>query len=499
MLRLSLAAFSALAALVYALPVAAEVIAWPMPEGETPSADYRVTADGKPVAVYVAKSRHGGDYAFCAFDFTGNVQVTVTTSRNLTRLAIRPLSANIQPQREGETLRFTLDRPRSISIEPDGINAPLLLFAGAPEKDAPRQDDPNVVYYGPGVHKPTKIILKSNQTLYLAGGAVVKAALVAENVSNVSVRGRGILDGTDWPHVKGPASSLVNLTFCTNVLLEGVILRGSFAWTIVPMCTDGVTVRNVKIVNSRVENDDGIDPCNTRNMTIEDCFIRTDDDCLAVKGVSWAPREPRSTTQPARARSTTQAAQARSTTRPTRAPGQPISGITMRRCVLWTDRARITLLGHESDATVMENISMTDCDVVHYSPYLPVFLLEPGEEMPLTNIRFENIRIEGSGQEGFITVQPTINEYMRVKAPGHIKGVTFRNITLNGPKPGQARVLVRGRDETHLAEAVSFENVVRYGKPLDESSPNVRVGPNVKQITFTAPTTAPAAAAPAQP
>jgi hypothetical protein len=50
----------------------------------------------------------------------------------------------------------------------------LLLFANRPENNPPKHGDPNVVYFGPGIHKPERIALKAGQTLYLAGGAVVK-------------------------------------------------------------------------------------------------------------------------------------------------------------------------------------------------------------------------------------------------------------------------------------------------------------------------------------
>ena len=42
-------------------------------------------------------------------------------------------------------------------------------------------------------------------TVYLAGGAVVKGAIIARNADHIRICGRGILDGTDWPWLKGPA------------------------------------------------------------------------------------------------------------------------------------------------------------------------------------------------------------------------------------------------------------------------------------------------------
>jgi hypothetical protein len=155
---------------------AGEVTRWKAPEVEQLSSAYRVTVDGISVPVYTAQSVHGGDYAFTMFDFTGavNVAVTARTESGLSRVVIRPKSARIPSQTQGDTLTFTLDSPRKLSIEPHEINEPLLLFANRPENNPPKQGDPNVVYFGPGIHKPKRIVLKAGQTLYLAGGAVVK-------------------------------------------------------------------------------------------------------------------------------------------------------------------------------------------------------------------------------------------------------------------------------------------------------------------------------------
>jgi hypothetical protein len=449
-----LRAGAALAAvLAFAGFARAEVVSWPAPEGEPVSSVYRVTVDGKPVAVHVAKSVHGGDYAFAMFDFTGTARVAVTANRSLAAVVVRPNSANIKTATEGDALTFTLDRPRKLSIEPDGINGPLLLFAGAPETSPPKAGDPNVVYFGPGVHKPERIVLKAGQTLYLAGGAVVKAAVVADHADGISIRGRGILDGTDWPWLKGPAGHMVGIRDSNDVAIEGIVIRGSFAWTVVPQRCRGVTIRNIKLANSRVQNDDGINPCNSQDVLIEDCFIRSDDDCVALKGLQSL-----------------------------NVPPTPVRGITVRRCVFWCDRARIFLLGHESQASAMEDLLYQDCDIVHY--VMTPFLLEPGEHMPLRHARFEDFRMEGDGQRDFITLRPTVNQYMRVKQPGSIQDIVFKNVILSGDKPGPAQVVLQGADASHRVEEVTFDNVLRYGRKLEAASPEMTSGPFTADIRF---------------
>ena len=277
---------------------AAKVVTYPAPAGETLSADYEVQVAGRKVDAYMARvldppfaSRqwdHGGSYSFASFDMSGRVVVRIVSKRSLRNVVIRPRSSEIQPTLEDDhALSLTLDRPCKLSVEPDGKKGPLLLFANPMETEAPKPGDKGVVYFGPGVHKPEKIVLQSDQTLYLAGGAVVKAEVLVKG-TNIRICGRGILDGSDWEWRTGPVGNLIAIRNSTDVEANGITLRGSSHWTIVLKNSQRVTVRNVKLCNSRVQNDDGINPCNSQDVLVTDCFIRSDDDCIALKGLDFS-------------------------------------------------------------------------------------------------------------------------------------------------------------------------------------------------------------------
>jgi polygalacturonase len=316
-----------------------------------------------------------------------------------------------------------------------------------------------VRYFGPGIHRPGEIRLKSNETLYLAGGAIVKGAVIAEDAENIRILGRGILDGIDWEWRAGPAGSMIKLRRCSSVVISGITLRSSWGWTIVLAGCDHVKVSNVKICNGRVMNDDGINPVNSQHVTIEDCFIRSDDDCIAMKGMGYGKRN--------------------------------VEDIRVQNCVLWCDRARIFLLGHESRAEFMRNITVRDCDIIHYG-FTP-FLVEPGEEMTIEDILFEDIRVncerpsEGPprGPFGLIRLNPTINQYMKDKTPGRIRRLHFRDITVSGDGAESASIHLGGYDEQHMVENVTFENVTRNGEPVREDSPRITIDrKHVRNIRF---------------
>ena len=438
-----------------------KVVTYAAPAGETLSTVYKVEAGGQKVDVYAARVLdppfagkeydYGGPYSFANFDMAGPVVVKITSERSLRNTVIRPESARVRMTVENDhALSLALDRPCKFSVEPDGKKGPLLLFANPLETEAPKQGDPNVVYFGPGVHKPEKIVLKGNQTLYLAGGAVVKAEVLAEG-SHIRIGGRGILDGSDWEWRKGPVGNLIGIRNGTDVEVRDITLRGSSHWTIVPKNSQNVTIRNVKICGSRVQNDDGINPCNSQDVLITDCFIRSDDDCVALKGLDFT------------------------------APDSNVERITVENSILWCDRARIFLLGHESRAAYMRNITLRNLDIIHFT--MTPFLFEPGEDMRLENVTVEDIRMYGEGQREFIRLRPVVNQYMRKKVPGFIKGVHFKNVTIDG-RPGEYLVQVQGADAEHDVQDVTFENVSILGSKLTEGASRVKIGENTKDIRF---------------
>ena len=66
-------------------------------------------------------------------------------------------------------------------------------------------DDPNVVYFGPGIHRRDITELKAGETLYLDGGAILEGALRAKG-DGITIKGRGILSGAPWEWLHGPSA-----------------------------------------------------------------------------------------------------------------------------------------------------------------------------------------------------------------------------------------------------------------------------------------------------
>lgn len=131
---------------------------------------------------------------------------------------------------------------------------------------------------------------------------------------NVAITGHGVIDGQGeawWPWhrrqraaaeklyqlvLKGvpPAERIlgieemgmrpnfVQLISCQNILIENVTFKNGPMWTLNPVYCSDMIVRGIK-VKTVGPNNDGVNPDSTRNLLIEDCYLSTGDDCMALK------------------------------------------------------------------------------------------------------------------------------------------------------------------------------------------------------------------------
>ncbi len=182
-------------------------------------------------------------------DFARPIEVKVTKVSGTTANArIRPLSKGIISTLTGNQLQFTLNAPVKISVEFNGdIMNNLFIFANPPEQNRPNHGDPGVIYFAPGIHNAGTINVSSGQTVYIADGALVYGHIWSGNATNVTIRGRGILDGAKLEHNPGLTRPwLVGLTNGSNVTIEGIVMRDAPMWTTVLRDVDGASIRNVK-------------------------------------------------------------------------------------------------------------------------------------------------------------------------------------------------------------------------------------------------------------
>lgn len=452
----------------------ASIAIYPAPAGARLSADYIVKVDGQAVSVYrgTGRTRYGGNYSFAYFDFSGAVRIEIKTSKALGNLVIRPESKGIVHTVSGNKITFSLSEPCSISIEPNGRNGPLLLFANPLEVNSPNPGDPGVIYFATGMHNVGEINVAGDQWVYIAGGAVVNGWIRANGspetgkgnltpISNVKVTGRGILDSVNYTFdTKYPVLQAYKTT---NLTVEGVILKDSRTWSLKLEICNQVTIDNVKIIGTRFEMEDGISFNNSKNVTVQNSFIRTDDDCLTTYGLPWNKN-------------------------------QPIDTITVTKTVLWTDRAYILRMGLICQNSYLKNFTMKDIDVIHLaSPGLA--MIAPNNGITYENLHFENIRINFSeGYTRLIWMEPGEEMWhaYSLPPPGKIKNVYWKNVTVGGTaKSRLGNIVIYGPAADQNVDGVTFENVMRGGVLATRNSLGVSVSGYANNINFVSSDTVP--------
>ena len=200
---------------------------------------------------------------------------------------------------------------------------------------------------------------------------------------------------------------------------------------------------------------DGFSFNNSSHITVQDSFVRGDDDVVTAYGLPWNGNSPMDT-------------------------------ITMTRTVLWTDRANVWRLGLICSAEYMRNFTFTDIDVIHMDTRGQEWCIQltPCQNMPMENFRFENIRINNERNNNMIKLKPEVGSWHPYSLPpeGRIQGVYFKNITFSS---SLGNINIYGPSADHNVKDVTFENVVRFGQLTTANSPNVSVSGYTSNINFT--------------
>ena len=392
---------------------------FPGPESLESSRNYSVLINNQPAFVYDAPvyfelNNPFRVSSFFQFDMLGHVEIEIKPKKIIESDRIRPSNLNIPFKIIDNTILISINEPKKYSVEINGnIDDILMIFANLPETNIPEKTDKDVIYYGPGVHyidgEYGILELKSNQTLYLAGGAVLHARIVAKNAQNIKIAGRGIIDGSsllgrhpdyyrDYLGVPDTTRrpNFVQFTNCNNIHIEGIVLNDPPGWMLVFKSCNDVTINNIKEFGY-VDNSDGIDIVGGKNIIINDVFIRNNDDCIVLKGMP-----------------------------------DDTENVLVTNCILWTDRATGIQIGHETLMNTIRNVTFRNIDILeqrnryigHYA-----FGIFNGDSALISDITYDNIRVENC--ERLISLIIEKGFYNSSTKRGKIENIHFKNIYSN--------------------------------------------------------------------
>ena len=429
------------------------------PKTMTSSETAKVSVNGYELFVYDVMVNHEhiwnantqpSSTPMAYFDFSGKALIEIQMpglGKAVESAEVLPKTWGISPTVADSTVRFMITEPGQYTVVFNGsVNKALHLFANPLESEVPDQNDPNVLWIGPGEWVIDAIALHDDQTLYISGGAVLHSIISVANAKNVRICGRGIIDGSDYPAWNQPGSYArvpIDLNHSKNITVEGVIVANSNCWNVNSYSSKNVRIDNVKVISGR-QNGDGFTFQSCTDHLVTNCFARTWDDSLVIKNYSGSTK-----------------------------------GITFRNIQVWTDLAQSMEIGYETDKgwvldPEISEVLFEDITVL-YNFHKPVISIHNSDDAFVHGITYRNIVVENAFMQGDngnnkelieMTLQnsswSTVRDEFGTIDDVLIDGLTVVN-TVDGKVP---RSRFSGQDEEHRITNVTLRNVSILGTPM---------------------------------
>ncbi len=280
---------------------------------------------------------------------------------------------------------------------------------------------------------------------------------------------------------------MVKLSECSNVEMNGPIVLNSYGWTIVPVKSDNVRIKNVKIIGWR-DNDDGVDIVGCQGLTIIDSFLRTKDDCIAVKASPGYFKEGESGMRDVR-------------------------NINVINSVLWNaEWGNAMEIGFELQTQSISDVLFKNCDIIHVERG-GTFTIHNGDYATVERIRFDDIRVEDSREKlielrvglsiysgdcpweihrqnpdrksnpggQWVDVEPERQQEFAPKR-GSIRNIHFKDVEVLSKR--MPRSYFTGYDDEHTVEKVLVENLRFNGIRMWDAEMSGFTMDKVKDVLF---------------
>lgn len=458
--------------------------------------------------------------SYISFESDSDVEICLTPKKSFESVTVRPLSKGIIPEIKDGKITFSVKCPGQYTVELDTPHNALHIFADFLADFNLKQDD-NLLYFGPGTYDIGDTELKSNTTVYIDRDAVVYGSFYAVDAQNIRILGHGVLDGSkyerqtdnflavydfmrvppeSWEYVqmidifKGyehlfpdtknykvgsgteiyqsreqflkimevmkPLKTGIKFYKCKNIEVNGIIIRDCAGLSVIQMGCDNIEYNNVKLIGMWRYNSDGINFYNCQNGSVKNCFIRTFDDSICVKGQVGFDTESS-------------------------------TNILVENCVVWNDWGKSLEIGVDTVAPEICNVTFKNCDVIH-STGVPIDVSNM-DRANIHNIVYDDIRLEFSKHDYKPQSQsnndtkfiPTIKSPTPIKVfmdcgmwssdkiPGKISDVTFNNIKITSDYDLMLNLSFNGIDYEHNASNITLKNITLNGRKLTKNDFNI--------------------------
>lgn len=490
----------------------ATLVTYPDLPGAVRSPLYTIAANGTPL--FVEKFTKFAPemqvhYAHVSLSGAGAAAFSVTVNEAFSSHTLSPRSRNIPTTRSGNTLTFR-SGPNYLILQVDSKEL-LFILIDAQESNPPRPGDANVksivdygvdgtgatlvtsevqaaidaasgasrniLYFPPGKYRVGELWLKSDMTLYLAGGALLQGSNTLADfntgngginiegcshgmirmyrVRNTKILGRGVIDG-NGKAIRAQNDTKINLLKIeesSDIVVDGVTVRDPSFWNTLIYRSDRVAIQNYKMINCRPtsaiwNNTDGVNFDESTNGKLSNAFLYTGDDSMATKNEE--------------------------------ASGTVNTRNIVHEKVVCYSNSVCCKIGTKTMGQAIENVVFRDIDVVKAGRALNI---DAYDTAVVQDTRFENIRIEAADSSLIALASDEPPSWRTAANQSIIKDTHFTNVTADVDKP----INLHGRSATVNITGVHFDNLAVEGKPVTSpTDPNATwsINPFVSGIDF---------------
>lgn len=333
-----------------------------------------------------------------------------------------------------------------------------------------------MVYVPPGAYSTGTLHLRSHVRLYLEAGATIysikdkaafdkEALLYGEDLENISLEGRGTLDGQgayEWrlndiqddfirPNQeqmealgkpllrsfpkKDQFGKMILLLRCKDVLISGVSLVRSPSWTIHPYGCERMVIDGVYIQSSLAEGvwADGIDPDGCKDLRISNCTIETGDDAIVFYSMNWY------------------------------GPALPCENITVTNCRLSSASSAIKFC--DGNMNAVRKVTIDNCVITNSNRGLAFMVFDGGivSDIVISNLTIECRRHDwfwwGDGDPFHFNIKRRSEVHKHVKFENEPPAGIIRNVLIqNVVARGMGSSMMNGHPSNWL-DGITFDNV----------------------------------------
>jgi hypothetical protein len=491
---------------------APSVVTYPTLPGAAESPLYTVTVNGTSLFVEQL-TKYSPEmqvhYAHCSLSGAGAATISVTVNESFASYTLSPKSRNIVTSRSGDTITFS-SGPNYLILSVDSKEL-LFILLDAEESSPPRLGDSNVqnvldygvddtgatlvtssvqsaidaasgaaqniLYFPPGRYLVGELWLKSNMTMYLAGGALLYGSdsvgdfktgsggvniegcshgmIRMYGIGNAQILGRGVIDanGKAIRAQNDTKVNLIKIEQSSDILIDGILVRDPSFWNTLIYRSDRVTIQNYKMINCRpttttYNNTDGVNFDESTNGRLYNAFLYTGDDSMAAKN-----EEASGTIN--------------------------TENVVHERVVCYSNSVGCKI-GTKTMGQTMDGIVFRDIDVVKAGRALNI---DAYDTAVVQNSTFENIRIEAADTSIIALEEDDPPTWRACANQSIVKDTYFTNVA----SEVNLVINLHGKSADYGVDGVHFRNFTVQGNPVtSQTDPAATFSINsyVSNVTF---------------